>query len=235
MSVDRSPDPASAPAPVRAASPGRPKDLSKRATILDAAKRMFIVQGYEGVSMDQIAAEAGVSKLTVYSHFGDKEALFVEAVKARCERQLPASVFETEPATPVRERLLTIARTFFAMVSTPESIAGHRVMCTPHLVGSKIPSLFWEAGPRRIQKDFADLLTRRAASGELAIRDAQIASSQFFTLVKGELHTLMVLGCATYTPKSVESHLQASVDLFLRAYGSAATVAAIPRGKARGG
>ncbi len=61
------------PAPTRAAGPGRPKDLGKRASILEAAKRLFIEQGYLGVSMDQIAAAAGVSKLTVYSHFGDKE------------------------------------------------------------------------------------------------------------------------------------------------------------------
>ena len=63
----------------RPAGPGRPKDLGKRAAILDAAKRLFLVQGFTGVSMDQIAAEAGVSKLTVYSHFGDKESLFADA------------------------------------------------------------------------------------------------------------------------------------------------------------
>ena len=56
----------------KAAGPGRPKDPGKRAAILDAAKRLFVSQGFERVSMDQIAAEAGVSKLTVYSHFGDK-------------------------------------------------------------------------------------------------------------------------------------------------------------------
>ncbi|OCG89579.1 TetR/AcrR family transcriptional regulator, partial [Xanthomonas euvesicatoria] len=56
--------------------PGRPKDLGKRAAILGAARTMFMEQGYAGVSMDGIAAQAGVSKLTVYSHFGDKESLF---------------------------------------------------------------------------------------------------------------------------------------------------------------
>ena len=74
-----------ADAPIRHASPGRPKDLAKGAAILEAAKRMFTLHGYERVSMDQIAAEAGVSKLTVYSHFGDKDALFAAAVKSHCE------------------------------------------------------------------------------------------------------------------------------------------------------
>ena len=66
----------------RPAGPGRPKDPSKRQAILDAARQMFTAQGFDGASMDQIAAEAGVSKLTVYSHFGDKETLFGEVVKS---------------------------------------------------------------------------------------------------------------------------------------------------------
>ena len=66
----------------KSAAPGRPKDPGKGAAILDTAKRLFLALGYEGVSMDQIAADAGVSKLTVYSHFGDKDALFAEAVRA---------------------------------------------------------------------------------------------------------------------------------------------------------
>ena len=40
----------------KAAGPGRPKDLGKRAAILDAAKALFVDQGYGGVSMDSIAA-----------------------------------------------------------------------------------------------------------------------------------------------------------------------------------
>ena len=65
--------PATVPAGPKAAAPGRPKDLGKGSAILDAAKRLFTAHGFEGASMDQIAAEAGVSKLTVYSHYGDKE------------------------------------------------------------------------------------------------------------------------------------------------------------------
>ena len=74
----------------KACGPGRPKDLEKRAAILAAAKRLFPMSGFEGTSMDAIAAEAGVSKLTVYSHFTDKETLFVAAIRARCRRVRPS-------------------------------------------------------------------------------------------------------------------------------------------------
>lgn len=212
--------PAAKPA---AASPGRPKDLAKRASILDAAERMFLRHGFEGVSMDQIATEAGVSKLTVYSHFGDKDALFAEAAKSYCEQRMPASIFDPSPGTPLRDRLTEIADAFYAMVSSPEAVAGHRLLCTPQMVEKRLARLFWEAGPARTQNAFAELLRRRAADGELAIDDIPRASAQFFALLKGEPHMRLVfdccddeIGCAEHRRR----HVDATVDMFLRAYGS---------------
>ena len=203
----------------RSPGPGRPKDLGKRAAILAAARQMFTAQGYEGTSMDQIAAEAGVSKLTVYSHFGDKEALFAAVVRAHCETQLPQALFDPEPATPLRERLLAIARAFFAMVTAPESVAGHRMLCTPQLAGSPLSRLFWEAGPQRVHDAFAALLERRVVAGDLAVEDVQRAAAQFFALLKGEWHARQVFGCCEARgEEDVEAHLVATVDMFLRAY-----------------
>jgi len=204
--------------PAGVATPGRPKDLGKRAAILDAARRLFTTQGFDGVSMDQIAAEAGVSKLTVYSHFGDKETLFAAVVKSYCEQQLPDSLFAAHPEVPLRERLLQVARAFFAMVSAPEAVAGHRILCTPQIADSSLPRLFWEAGPRRVQDAFAELLRRRMAGGELAIDDVPRASAQFFTLLKGEPHAQMVFGCGDLCRGDAEAHVAATVDMFLRAY-----------------
>jgi TetR/AcrR family transcriptional repressor of mexJK operon len=213
------PAPALPPRVETGAGPGRPKDPTKRAAILDAATRMFRAHGYEGTSMDQIAAEAGVSKLTVYSHFGDKSALFGTVVRAYCEQSLPDTLFDPAPGTPLRERLMEIARAFFAMVGSPEAIAGHRVLCTPKLNESQLPQLFWEAGPERVQKAFAQLLERRIATGELEVPDVARAASQFFVLLKGDLHARLVLGqCNASASGCIEEHLQAAVDMFLRAY-----------------
>ncbi len=221
------PGPASdAPKP---AGPGRPKDLGKRAAILEAAKQMFTQGGFDGASMDQIAAAAGVSKLTVYSHYGDKEALFVAVVKSHCEQQLPSSLFEPMPQVPLRERLLTIARAFYTMISSPAAVAGHRMLCTPQLCGTALPQLFWEAGPKRVQSDFSTLLQRRVAAGELNIPDVPRAASQFFTLLKGEPHAQLVFGCGDPTAVvDIDAHIDATVDLFLGAYATAPRPA--PRG-----
>src|SRR5690606_4073523 len=110
--------------------PGRPKDPAKRQAILEAAKALFLRRGYDGSSMDAIAAEAGVSKLTVYSHFTDKETLFSAAVKAKCEEQLPELLFALPEDAPIEKVLLNIARGFHGLVNSRESIELHRIMVT---------------------------------------------------------------------------------------------------------
>lgn len=92
--------------PVRSQGPGRPKDLEKRAAILAAAKALFIRNAFAGTSMDAIAAEAGVSKLTVYSHFGDKDNLFREVIRARIEDLLPENTYDYDAQAPIGETLL---------------------------------------------------------------------------------------------------------------------------------
>lgn len=211
--------PASAAPADRAAGPGRPKDPAKRDAILDAAKRLFVQLGFEAVSMDQIASEAGVSKLTVYSHFGDKEALFGAAVESHCASGMPSSLLEDRPQVPVRARLMEIATAFYAMISAPEAVAGHRILCSPQLVNTPLPQLFWESGPRRVQEGFTALLDARVAAGELDIPDTALAASQYFTLLKGEPHARLVFGCGCSDLElSPDVHVAACVDMFLRAY-----------------
>jgi TetR/AcrR family transcriptional regulator, mexJK operon transcriptional repressor len=207
--------------PGKSAGPGRPKDLGKRIAILDVAKRLFPVHGFDGVSMDQIAAEAGVSKLTVYSHFGDKESLFTAAIAAKCEEQLPAAMFLGELQGSVREQLTAIAGAFFALVTSDEALAMHRMMTMPGTGDSRMRALFWQAGPQRVKDEFADFLRARHALGELDVDDPKRAASQFFCLLKGEPHMQMLCGMcdALPSPEEIEHHLAATVDMFMRAYG----------------
>ena len=76
--------------------------------------------------------------------------------------------------------------------------------------GSPLPEMFWEAGPRRIQLGFAQLLQRRIDAGQLDIADVQRAAAQFFTLVKGDVHARLLLGCDDVVDAAaVERHLAA--------------------------
>jgi TetR/AcrR family transcriptional regulator, mexJK operon transcriptional repressor len=211
---------ASASSPSKPAGPGRPKDLGKRVAILDVAKRLFPAHGFDGVSMDQIAAEAGVSKLTVYSHFGDKESLFTAAIAAQCEQQLPASMFVGELQGGLRDQLMAIAGAFFDLVTSEEALAMHRMMTMPGTGDSHVRALFWQAGPQRVKDEFADFLRARHALGELDVDDPKRAASQFFCLLKGEPHMQMLCGMCEGlpSPEEIEHHVAATVDMFIRAY-----------------
>jgi TetR/AcrR family transcriptional repressor of mexJK operon len=218
-----SPPPAASPRSSlrkKAVGPGRPKDLEKRAAILDAAKRLFPARGLDGVSMDVIAAEAGVSKLTLYSHFSDKDTLFREAVKARCEELLPREFFELASGPrSIRQRLLAIARAFHALVTNEESVLMYRMMAAQAPANGKLAALFFEAGPQRILAEFETLLRQADVAGSLQVADASVAAAHFFCLVKGLCHMRMLIGvCEAPSSEQAEQHIGNVVDLFLRAY-----------------
>ena len=79
----------------------------KREQILQGATRVFLQHGYAGTSMDRVAAEAGVSKQTIYSHFQDKEGLFTALIERVTTRQIRAEfgseIFQGEPAILLRK------------------------------------------------------------------------------------------------------------------------------------
>jgi AcrR family transcriptional regulator len=54
--------------------------------LLDKAEELFLKFGYTSVSVDQIAKEAGISKMTVYKHFHSKEELFIKVLMNNTDR-----------------------------------------------------------------------------------------------------------------------------------------------------
>lgn len=199
--------------------PGRPKDLEKRAAILQAAKRLFTTLGFEGTSMDAIANAAAVSKLTVYSHYQDKERLFAAAVECVCQEQMPTEIFNADLKGPIRNQLLTIARAFFSLITSEEAMAVHRTIVANARQNPKLAEMFWEAGPKRTQEGLESFLRDEVKGGKLEIADLHRAASQFFCLLKGECHARMEFGCGELPcPQETDEHLNATVDMFLRAY-----------------
>ncbi|AOE64144.1 TetR/AcrR family transcriptional regulator [Pseudomonas corrugata] len=199
--------------------PGRPKDLVKRQAILDAAKRLFIELGYANTSMDTVATEAGVSKLTVYSHFNDKETLFSAAVIAKCEEQVPPLFFEWPDGVPIEHVLLNIARGFHQLVSSEESVNLHRVIMALGSQDPKLSTIFYQAGPERMLSGMERLLAKVNQSGALCIDKPRHAAEHFFCLIKGAANFRLLYGCgAPLVAEAAEEHVQEVVGLFMRAY-----------------
>ncbi|MFP5429065.1 MAG: TetR/AcrR family transcriptional regulator C-terminal domain-containing protein, partial [Gammaproteobacteria bacterium] len=162
-----------------------------------------------------------VSKLTVYSHFTDKQTLFGSAVMATCQTQLPELIFELPDGVPLDQVLLNIARGFQALISSDESVKLSRLIIA---LGSQDPGFgqfFYEAGPKRVLGEMEALLRSVAERGLLQIDNPLRAAEHFFCLIKGAPDYRLLLGCApALSLDEAEVHVREVVGLFMRAYQS---------------
>ena len=202
------------------AARGRPKDPAKRAAILDSAKKLFVSQGFAGTSMDAVAKEARVSKLTVYSHFSDKETLFSAAIEAKCQNMLPVPIFELDENQPLRTTLTKIGLAFLELIHSPDVVALQRLMNSQATQDPEMSRLFFEAGPLRTLTAMENLIRSANASGQLDVSDPKQASENFFALLQGCQHMRVMIGYQPpMTASEAQPHAEQVVELFLRAYG----------------
>ncbi len=205
---------------VATANRGRPKDPAKRTAILDAAKRLFLSGGFSGTSMDAVAKEAGVSKLTVYSHFSDKETLFSAAVEAKCHNTLPEPLFDLDVSIPIRASLTRIGLAFVELIHSKEVVALERLMCAMATQDPQMSRLFFEAGPQRTLNAMENLINRANEAGLLATPDPKHAAESFFSLLQGCEHMRTLIGIREpMTAIEAQPHVERAVDMFLRANG----------------
>ena len=164
---------------------GRPADLAKREAMVVAAARSFFDIGYEATSIEQIAADAGVSKVTVYNHFGDKRSLFGAAVEHECERLRGLFSIDPNSAGSLAQRLTLIGAGMSEFLARPELVRFDRRVAAETERDPEIGRAFLNAGPYRIKGAFTALLESLVGSGELDIDDCAIAAEQFVSMVKG--------------------------------------------------
>jgi TetR/AcrR family transcriptional repressor of mexJK operon len=202
--------------------PGRPKDMEKRAAILAAAKALFISNAFAGTSMDAIAADAGVSKLTVYSHFGDKDNLFREVIRSRIQDLLPEETYAFNAQVDIREILLRVALTHAHLDCNAETVGTFRAILSDCRQGNpRYGRLIWEEGTTRTHGLMERLLQQAVDAGKLDIEDVPRAGMQFLSLIKGNLMMRQMFGCVECSEAyatEIEENARAGVTMFLRAY-----------------
>jgi len=200
-------------------TPGRPKDPAKRAAILNAAKGMFLQHGYEGTSMDAIAAAAGVSKLTVYSHFKDKDTLFGAAVSAHCQGQMPSLCFDLPIEMPITQALYTVAQRFQGMIGHQEAVELYRLIVGSSAQSPKMASQFYEAGPMHGLAEMRRLLSQAHDQGKLSIPNLAFAAEYFLSAFSGCCgHMQQVLGVTKRDEAERERYTEEVVQRFIKAY-----------------
>jgi TetR/AcrR family transcriptional repressor of mexJK operon len=202
--------------PVR--KPGRPLDAAKRQAIVDTAAHHFFHHGYAATAIEQVAADAGVSKVTIYNQFGDKRALFAAAVACECEKMRGHFSLEAMPAGTIRDRLTAIGEAICAFLFRPEMMQFERRIAAETVHDPAIGAAFLEAGPWRMKHAFAAYLSHEAEAGELAIADPMLAAEQFVSMCKGMGDLEHRFG-AEVTQENSTRRITGAVEVFLAAYG----------------
>jgi AcrR family transcriptional regulator len=200
-------------------------DCAKRQQVLDGARRVFLEQGFDGASINDIVRVAGVSKGTLYAYFPSKEKLFETLValdkRQQVERGCSAYINDMRP---VSEVLLEIARTFPSKVmENPQGLAYVRMVMGAAAKFPEIGRAFYDAGPRYGNEMMARFLKARMESGELAIEewDIELAAHQFIDLCNSALlKARMFCVEEEFTPERRERIAQSAVRVFLAAYGA---------------
>ncbi len=201
----------------RARGPGRPRDAQKDAAIIRAAQRLFLERGFEGASVDAIAAAAGVAKATVYARFADKEALLRESIITKCGAFLDADTFDWRAGRTLRDGLIAIARRFLSLVTDAEALSMHRLMMQEGQKSDRLPTLFFDSAIRPTVRRLAAYLDSEAARLGVTMSDAESAAWRFLGMVKGEDHMRAMFNMAPRKKAEIDRHIAACVDDFIAA------------------
>jgi TetR/AcrR family transcriptional regulator, mexJK operon transcriptional repressor len=192
----------------------------KHQAIAAAALMLFARDGYERTSVDAIAAEAGVSKRTVYSHYGDKENLFLsvlndtygamrDRVRDIVDRNL-RDVDDVESALSacIHEIVGSITR-------APERGSLVRLVMSeaPHF-----PALLQMWHNRGIVPIIAEPLAKLAASGALQASDPAQAAEHLSALTFGQVNNKSMMGAIPLSDAESDRIISSGIDVFMRAY-----------------
>lgn len=167
-------------------------NYGKRCKIIEAATKVFCRDGFIGASIDAVAAEAGVSRQTIYNQMGDKETLFAEVVRGITERS-SAVMVATLATFPEKPGDFEAELIDFAVRLTRNCICDGDAVAMRKLIeneGRRYPELFatWRHyGPGKNWPAIAARFARLARAGEIHLDDPDLAARQFMALVGADL------------------------------------------------
>jgi TetR/AcrR family transcriptional repressor of mexJK operon len=198
--------------------------VRSRAAVVDAARTLFLGKGYTGTTMDEIAAQAGLTKRTLYNNYPDKQAIFrqiVADVIAYAEafaRGLPAEFTVGVTAANLRARLEDLAERLVLGIVRPEVVTMRRLMISEARGFPALGSEYFDRAPGQVLTALASGFAHLGELRLLRVKDPRRAAAQFAYLVAGEsLDRAMLVG--TVPPEAeVIGRARDGVETFLARY-----------------
>ncbi len=195
------------------------EESAKRRQIIEGARAVFLAQGFDAASMNDIARAAGVSKGTLYVYFRHKEQLFEAIVEQECELQAEG-IFDLDPNDHDVETVLTrLGNAYIKFLCRPEKASAIRIVIA---IADRMPELgrkFYESGPARGITQLAAYIAAQVDAGVLTVEDCEIAAAQLMEACQAMIFKSMVFNFAPEpSPKQIERVVRIAVSTFLAAY-----------------
>ena len=188
--------------------------------VIEGARDIFLAQGFEGASVDDIAKAAGVSKATLYSYFPDKRLLFLEVAKGECLRQAEEAMELVGINCEPRVLLGIAARKMLAFFNSDLSMNVFRICVAEAERFPELAREFYRSGPMLARRHLCDYLTCAAERGELRIKDVETAADQFAELCKARIFTERLFGIrGNFSEDEIEHIANEAVETFMARYG----------------
>jgi AcrR family transcriptional regulator len=191
----------------------------KMRQILQGARRVFLADGFDGASMNDIARRAGVSKGTLYVYFQSKDALFEALIREEHRRTAERLSIFDEKEPDVGLVLNRFGNALMTSMLKPEHIALVRTVIAAAAKFPAIGRAFFEAGPQFGVDRLAAYFTRQVESGALVIDDIPLAAFQFLESIQGG-HLKRMLFCVgkPASDDAVERAVARAVEMFMAVY-----------------
>ncbi len=199
------------------------RSARKRVTILSAGRDLFLSNGYQGTSVDQIAASAEVSKQTVYKHFGDKQELLLAIVNEALDSTVTpflGRIAKLADTDDLEADLVVLADEYLRTVLTEPVVQLRRLVVGEANRVPALAQLYYEQAPSRALTAFAECMGRLHDRGVLSVPEPAVAAEHFAFLVAGRCidQALFCGGPQVLAGIDVDRHVRAAVGLFLAGY-----------------
>jgi AcrR family transcriptional regulator len=194
-------------------------ESAKRRQIIEGARAVFLAQGFDAASMNDIARAAGVSKGTLYVYFKHKEELFESIVEQECDAQAEG-IFDFDPSDRDVGAVLTrLGVAYVRFLCRPEKASAIRTVIA---IADRMPEVgrkFYEHGPARGMARLTEYLNTQIEAGVLIIDDVEVAAAQLMEAYQAMLFKPMVFNFAPApTQQQIERVVRRAVATFLAAY-----------------
>jgi TetR/AcrR family transcriptional repressor of mexJK operon len=170
--------------------------------VIDGAKAVFLREGFEGASVDEIARDAGVSKATLYSYFPDKQHLFLAVLETECAHQSEVEILLHASEQDVEETLRIICKTLITFFVSRFGQDMFRVCVAEAQRFPELGRTFYDSGPKRWGRKISQYLDSPRAREALDIEDTLLAADQLAQLCRADLMLKVLFGIEKDPPEA---------------------------------